>query len=301
MYSELEKQLIVALDNMNYESKKILPKSKEYRLGKKIYKIISLLNYSNLKYIIKEQRLLKKLPKIETEGKKTEYGYYEKNGKIAIYTCITGNYDNVIEPLFRDYNCEYYIYTDNDDIKTGIWQKRKIPQKIASLQDKTLINRYIKFHPHELFQDFDYAIYIDGNILIVSNISAFVNKIGKQGIAFHKHHARQCIYDELERCKLVKKGNIEKIEKQLQKYKADGMPKQYGLLECNVIATDLKNTKAKMILESWWNEFITSEGKRDQIALPYILWKYKISVDDVGTLGTNVIENPKLRVLKHNK
>ena len=156
-------------------------------------------------------------------------------------------------------------------------------------------------HPKELFENYDYTIYIDGNIRIISDISNFVRCTNeKTGLAFHRHYARNCVYREKEACKLYKKGNESKLQQQIQRYKDNGFPKEYGLLECNVIVTDLKNLNAINILNNWWDEFYLSESKRDQISLPYILWKLNYKMDDIGSLGNNVRENMKLEILNHN-
>lgn len=303
LYTEKEKQLLEALELLNKENKDFIKNSKEYQIGRKLCKLMGLLNYHNLKKEIKERKAHKLLPEIDyEEDKDTIFTYcHKKNVKIAIYTCIIGNYDSPIAPLFTDYNCEYFLYTDNEKLETKIWQKRNIPEDILKLKDNTLINRYVKFHPHALFQDFDYSIYVDGNILIVSDVSSFINTISDNGISIHKHQSRRCIYDELIQCQAVGKGNINKLKEQVQRYKAEGMPEDYGLLECNVLVSDLKNEKAKKIFNLWWSEFLNSGGKRDQISLPYILWKEGITTDAIGTLGNSVAENSKLKIINHNK
>ena len=53
------------------------------------------------------------------------------------------------------------------------------------------------------------------------------------------------------------------------------------------------------LLEKWWNEFYMSESLRDQLSLPYVLWKNGYSIDQVGTLGNNVYDNTKLQITPH--
>ena len=156
-------------------------------------------------------------------------------------------------------------------------------------------------HPHELFEDkYDYSIYVDGNILCVSDVSSFVNEINnKIGIAMHKHCCRNCIYDEAKILKIVKKGNLKKLDEQIQKYKNKRFPEKYGLLEANVIVTDLNNNYAKKIYNDWWEEFASTKSNRDQISLPYILWNNNVEIDKVGTLGNNVYDNPKIQKKDH--
>ena len=108
------------------------------------------------------------------------------------------------------------------------------------------------------------------------------------------------MYDEAEVCVSIGKGNPEKIKAQCQRYREEGFPSHFGLLEANVVAVDLNNAVALDILECWWLELLRSGSGRDQLALPYVLWRLGLSVSDVGCLGPNSFRNPKLRFVEHN-
>lgn len=180
-----------------------------------------------------------------------------------------------------------------------------IPQYIIDItqNDNVLINRYIKMHPNELFKEYDFSIYIDGNIKIISTLSSLINQVGENtGLALHRHSIRNCIFEEIEACKTLKKGNYEKMKIQADRYRNEGFPSKFGLLECNVIVSNLNNINSKIILNEWWNEFKYSDSRRDQIVLPYILWKKGFSIKDIGNLGENIYYNPKFRIDgRHNK
>ena len=155
-------------------------------------------------------------------------------------------------------------------------------------------------HPFELFDDYDYSVYIDGNIKLVSDINSFITMVNsKTGLAFHRHSRRNCIYKEAEFCNIVGKGNKTKIDNEMEKLKKLNMPPEFGLLECNLIVTDLKNVNAKNILNDWWDEFVKSECYRDQISLPYSIRKNGFEIKDIGNLGNSIFDNPKIRVEKH--
>lgn len=309
MQSEKER-LIETIECINKEKKELL-NSREYRLGSNIIKTIEYIKNLNIKAIYnkisirnKEKKDRKYLYNIKInnyENQKEEYRSIE-NRKIVVYTCITGNYDNAIKPLYKNDNVDYIIYTNNDKLQHEGWQKQEIGNDILKLNNNLLINRYIKMHPFELFsKSYDYSIYIDGNVRSVSDLSQFINYINsKTGLALHRHQVRNCIYMEEKACELYGKGNKEKLRSQVEKYKKEGFPENYGMLECNVIVTDLKNDNALKIFKCWWNEFLNSDSRRDQLSLPYILWKNKIEIKDIGNLGTNVNKNNKIEIVKHN-
>ena len=45
-----------------------------------------------------------------------------KGKKIAIYTCVTGGYDSIKEPVFINDKIDYFIFTDNDNFSSKIWK-----------------------------------------------------------------------------------------------------------------------------------------------------------------------------------
>ena len=224
--------------------------------------------------------------------------------KVVVYTCITGNYDVPKKPLYYPENVDYILFTTEfeNDVKVQGWDAKPIPEHIKEYGTDVIINRYVKFHPHELFMDkYDIAIYVDGNITVVSDLVVLVELMNKDiGLAIHKHYCRSCIYEEVKACIALKKGNKNNLNKQVALYRLQGFPQNYGLLECNVLITDLKSEKAKSIYGQWWNEFLRSGSGRDQIALPFVLWRNGIKVSEVATLGRNVYRNPKIRVSSHN-
>lgn len=277
--------------------------STEYRIGTKFKNLANAIRKHQLREYLQKEWIYRKNKKysVPLTYSEFEYGEYpEKETKIAVYSCITGGYDNIIEPFFSIDGVDYIMFTDNKKISTDKWQIVPIPKDIAKLKNNLLINRYIKMHPNIVGTQYDYSLYIDGNICVVSNIRNMINAINpKTGFALHGHISRDCIYDEIQVCKNMKKGNIEKLIEQANRYQTAGFPRHYGLLEATVILTDLHNPIALDLQNKWWHEFLNSESRRDQIALPYILWQNKIPITYMNGLGCPVQRNPKFRKYQH--
>ena len=301
-----EKKYIKIIEKMNADYQDLLI-SNNYIAGKNLNrtkelikkgKILTLLNKTKNRIIYKKINCFSNRP----NDFKTNNNHTENNDKkIVIYSCITGNYDNIVEPLFKIDNVDYFLFTDNEKVNGKIWNKEPIEEKILQ-SNNILTNRYLKFHPNKLFKDkYDYSIYIDGNIQVIGDITELIYSINpKTGLSIHRHAERDSIYNEGRFCILNKKGNKQYIKEQLKKYKMEGMPEHYGLLECSIIVTDLKNENAKIIYDNFWNEFIASKTMRDQLIFPYILWKMNYKIDDVGSLGNNEYRDPKFKFIKHN-
>lgn len=301
----MEKETMEALEKIVTKYNLIL-NSKEYRFGIKCIEFKNLLKKGKFLTILKKIIVHNKIKKYEAH----EQPFFSINNtpiqgkKIVIYSCIVGEYDKIREPVFKNSYCDYILFTDNLEIQTTGWSIELIPQEIKNqyLNNNVLVNRYYKLNPHILFPNYDYAIYVDGNIEIVSDLTPLIHNIGSLGIALHKHRFRNCLYDELEACKILKKGNQEKLQEQIEKYKKENFPSQYGMAECGLIVTDIKKVEAKEILEKWFFEFLHSSSLRDQIALPYVLWKKNIALDQITTLGNNIYQNPKIIIHKnHNQ
>lgn len=225
--------------------------------------------------------------------------YYKK--KIAIYTCIVGGYDEVSDPIIINESIDHFIFSDRT-IESKIWKQKKIPKKILELDNNILINRYLKLHPKELFDGYDFVVYIDGNVQVTSDITPLLKYTkNKLGVALHGHCYRDSIYDEVEvLTKVVKRGDPDKLNNQIANYRKQGFPEKYGLPEATIIITDLSNDNAPSFFNHWWDEFMNSGSFRDQISLPYVLWKYKVKTEEVTLLGNNLRFSSKFMVRAHS-
>ncbi len=282
-----------------------LRQSKEYRIGMALKR--SLLNIKKIKikdllddfrkWTIGLKKDIKYKDKISITNRNEKPNYFSEH-KIAIYTCIFGSYDKILEPYYKPDNCDFLIFTDQNIDANSIWKKVETPEEIEKLTNVEK-NRFIKMFPHKLLKDYDYTIYIDGNVRVLTDLTEYVNKLNpKIGIGIHKHHLRDCLYDELKAIVKMNKKNKQKANEYKKKMIEVGMPTHYGLLQCNVIVRSSKNKICEEIMQDWWNEF-KNNIQRDQVSLPYVLYKHKISVKDVATLGNNIYRNPSFRILTH--
>lgn len=279
--------------------------SKEYAIGSKIVMAKKLLKKGKvitlIKKLIDNLRIKRYTRPTVSKDVNNNIDYTKK--KVAVYTCMIGDYDYVRRPKYLSSNCDYFIITDmkkNYNILNKITATKTVKEKLGN--DNILVNRYYKMHPFEIFEGYDYAIYIDSNVEIMSDISKLIQGLDNDyGVAMHAHSKRDCIYNEGKVCRILKKGNKKNIKKQLKRYKKEGFPKHYGMLECAVIVTDLNNLNAKKIMEDWWKEFEGSEARRDQLSLPYVLWKNDVCVEDLTGLGKNIYRNRLYRINKKHK
>lgn len=213
---------------------------------------------------------------------------YFSNNRIAIYTAIYGSYDCIYEPKSMPDNCDFYIFTDSN-VNSKRWNIVNYDFNHKKFTDIEK-NRFIKMHPHLLFPEYSYSIYVDGNIEICTDFTEFIDDMNIYGLKLHKHFKRNCVYLEIEECKNQHKCPITELEDYKDYLEKNGMPKNYGLLEAPIIVREHNNGKCINLMNQWWNEFINNVH-RDQLSLIYILWKNNILVKDVGTLGEDINAN----------
>lgn len=223
-----------------------------------------------------------------------------KNKKIAIYTGIFGEYDNLYNPKIDPPNVDYYFISDEEPEELGSYQwipaQNVIPVEITSPIKK---NRYIKMHPHLLFPQYEYSIYVDGNIKIERDISSFVRNC-KSGISVFMHPRRDCIFYEAITIVNYRRVVAEDVCVQMAEYLAQGMPVHYGMPEMSVIAREHNNPICIKVMNEWWSEFMNG-AQRDQLSFMYVMWRNNLTVDDIASLGSDYRQSDFFHVIKHNK
>ena len=177
--------------------------------------------------------------------------------RIAVYSCIIGRYDEIAEPIYREGKIDYLMFTDLDVPEESAWKKVDVTQypeykELPPIQ----MNRIIKFLPEKFLPDYDYSIYIDGNIEPVAGFLDIIAGMGGYGLGVHYHNARDCIYDEKIAIEHYKKADMKLVSAQLESYENEGFPHHYGLFENSVLIRDHHNQQVSELMSLWWNEYL---------------------------------------------
>ena len=214
---------------------------------------------------------------------------YIREDRIAVYTSLFGPYDTLKEPLLHPDNVDYYIFTDQPIPGGSLWKSLDIgPLLPSGIQgDPVACNRWCKFHPHLLFPDYQYSIYIDSNIWVFSDLTPLTASLDSFPVAMFRHKKRNCVYEEIQACLDQNKGDRGRLEKQGDELNALGIPPYWGLLEASVIARQHQLPACVSLMEKWWDSFMYGSG-RDQISLIECLWRDGIDPYAIGTLGDNL-------------
>jgi len=237
------------------------------------------------------------LPQIESMGiervvlfddlfieEKEEYFPFMKRKKIAIYTCIVGNYDELQEPLSVSSECDYYLISDKKPEQETVFQYIDINQCLPdTVVDNTRKNRFCKINAHRIFPQYRYSIYFDGVFRLESSIIKFFEELPKTRIITSYKHDWAGLYMEAMRVLLNKRDAEDVVKKQIEYYWLEGMPENFGSVYCNVLLREHNNPICRSLMEDWWSQ-VEQFSRRDMISFPYVLWKNGYAIDDVKTI-----------------
>jgi len=195
----------------------------------------------------------------------------------CIYSAITGDYDFVRELKHKSPEFDYILFTNNKKVKSKTWDVRHIDNEDELSNVK--LARQIKLEYYKYVPEYEFSIWVDGNIQISGDILRFLNTLPLDVSDFFigSHPHRQNIMQEAQTCVQLKKDSHENLSKQIEAYKAEKMPFAHiPLVESGVLVRrDTK--KVKKFCKAWFKQ-ILKFTPRDQIAFSYTLWKNPMAV-----------------------
>jgi hypothetical protein len=205
----------------------------------------------------------------------TENKLNDKKDRLVVYTALFGDYDDLIDPPEKFEGCDFVCFTDQKHLKSDIWDIRLVED--CDLPPN-MMNRRYKIFPHFYFSEYERSLYVDASVAIKKDPSKLANKyLEKFNIAIPQHYARNCVYDEAEVLVSLNKAPYDVVENQINSYKDHGFPSNYGLTENGVIFRTHNIDEVIKLMESWWSELHTF-SQRDQLSLPFLAWKQKITI-----------------------
>ena len=173
------------------------------------------------------------------------------------------------------------------------WQCFSEENSLPIYEDNNRNAKRFKVLPHRYLQDYEYSIFIDGNMTVRGNIDGLIEKyLSDANVAFFSHNnnhldARNSAYDEAqtifdlgeknikrspERGILNYKDNPFVIQKQMERYRMLRYPANDGLITGMVILRRHNEKDCIETMEDWWTE-IKYNSKRDQLSFNYCAWK----------------------------
>jgi hypothetical protein len=195
----------------------------------------------------------------------------------VVYTAVFGDYDEVarVDPRC---GCDFVCFTDNPQLVAPGWRKIAVDRQG---DPPALSNRRYKMLPHRFFRKYDESLYVDGHVVVQRCPDVLFDRyLGAFGLALPVHQDRTCAYEEAEYC--ISDGLVEPlaVRKQMVEYESIGFPRNFGLTENNVILRRHHDPQIVALMEEWWSEYV-HKVRRDQISLPFLLWRSRAQVGEI--------------------
>ncbi|WP_456375030.1 glycosyltransferase domain-containing protein [Thiolapillus sp.] len=193
--------------------------------------------------------------------------------KYLVYTCVFGGYDLIFPPAVVEAEIDYIIITDDPQLQVRGWRSKTV--STTEFANPQLANRYYKMLGHREFPGYDCSLYVDGNIRLLGKTSKLLRAFCSSGavLGLFQHPHRKNIREESLACvtqgKIVRENNL---HRELEYYAKDGFSDQGELVEAGVLLKNHLDPKLDEAMSLWW-ELYSRFATRDQISLPYVLWK----------------------------
>jgi len=178
----------------------------------------------------------------------------------VVYTALFGRYDQ-LAPAATIPGVRFVLFTDGPAV-AGWECLRPFPTEATYRRE----NRKYKIRPHLLFPHAEWTLYHDANLPLTVDPRKIVASC-RGGLNLYRHPWRSCAYEE---AKAVRgQASATGLSTQLQRYRQAGFPANFGLY-CGGFL--IRNHEANEFNEAWWEEY-QAGCCRDQVGLPYALWR----------------------------
>lgn len=182
--------------------------------------------------------------------------------KKAIFTVNIGNYDWPPIPPAGNYDWDKILFTDDDREQSFGWDRVIVVGGNKERPD--LESRKYKWLSHIFLDKYDLVCYFDGNIQILRDLPNKPFRV--------VHPKRRNVVQEALACAEYKhRWTEESINKQIRHFKEEGFPDNLGLFLNGFFIREHSKKENELCEEVW--KILNEYTSRDQIALPYAMWK----------------------------
>ncbi|RDC71448.1 DUF616 domain-containing protein [Rhodovulum sp. 12E13] len=198
----------------------------------------------------------------------------------VVYTCTFDSYDNLMSPLARTPGTPFLHFSDRAAPLTFGWRFRPLPGAVAGWPQNEA-NRYCKLLPHRVLPDVDLSIYIDGNILVLGDLTPLIEEFvaSDADLALFPGENNRTVEEEI---LLVLKGDRLSPERavaakaQLAEYRRQGGA-DLPITMNGILFRRHGRARLDRLMEEWWEE-TRRWAMRDQFSLPPLLAASDVTV-----------------------
>jgi hypothetical protein len=192
--------------------------------------------------------------------------------KKICFTSLFSDYDDLKEPQKPSADWDFVCFTDQD-IKSDTWNIVKVDGG-----NSRKISR--KYKIPNLFPEYDLSLYLDATFEIKRQHLDTFALSKTDGIWLNAHPQRKCLYEEA--AIIIEKNldDTEVVTKQIERYRAEGLPEHWGLWRCGIMVRNPKDEKITEMCELWMKE-VEENSWRDQPSFSYACWKTGVVPNEI--------------------
>ncbi|GGE63116.1 hypothetical protein [Actibacterium pelagium] len=196
--------------------------------------------------------------------------------RITVYSCYFGAHEPLNPNAMGDWSgYEKILFTD-DPVHQVDGARTEVVQDFGL--GPAYLSRRPKLCPHHHIKGADWAIYVDNRASLTVAPQDIVDRINTEygGEApagrYLFLHNKKCAYREMMRCKrrdLITEAQFSELYKV---FEAQGFPERWGVFVNTIMIQKMGDAETDGMNEFWWEMFLRY-AKRDQITLPFALWR----------------------------
>ena len=216
--------------------------------------------------------------------------------KLAVVSAIFGGYDRLlpIDPSWLG-DADFYLLSDRFFSNNNHWKQIHGNYHNA---DPTRRARFCKLHLPTYFSEYDWVMWVDGNILICSNPVEVLNGLDLANIDFatFDHPDRNSLINEAATCARMGKEDAKVLAGHLRNIQNHDGFLGSTLYETMVLVLRPSSPSVRAASAAWWR-FMMSGSRRDQLSLPLVL--QGASDIRVGALPGSIKDTPHFAKIRH--
>ena len=195
--------------------------------------------------------------------------------RLVVYTCVTGAYDKLKPLTCRVPWADYVCFADG--LESEGWDVRPVSWTAS---DPVSLSRYSKLNPHKVLPEYEYSLWIDGNVDILSDsVYETIRHMMDEDVLYGalSHPERDDVYDEALRIVANGRESLANAARTVSFLRGEGFPRHWGLYENNVILRK-HNAPEVVAFDSLWWKMFSRFSRRDQLTCTYCMWKTDLTV-----------------------
>lgn len=202
--------------------------------------------------------------------------------KYCVYTVLTSAYEEFNSQPFvaKGTNLPFICFTDSDMKAPNGWEFRKI--KPIFPQDPVRSQREIKIRPHRYLPEYDGSLYLDNSVLLKSDPSLLIDKVGDKIFSLPFHSFRKDLLSEFYEVLVAGLDYSERILEQFgHYYKTNPSLMQSRPYFTGILLRHHNDLRMIEFAEAWGAQ-VNRYSRRDQLSINYALSSTELQPENLN-------------------